>query len=200
MKETAVQAAFASLDIEAAGIARISEYFDRETLEQAVQMLCSAGQIATAGCGGSGIVARKFAHSLCCIEQNAHFLDPSEALHGGLGCLKAGDVLLLISRGGKTSELLPMIDTAKRKQVKIISFTEQTESVMAKQSDLVVRMQIPRESDPLNVMTTTSFLVPCAIFDAILAALIEETGYGLQQFAGIHPGGAVGAQLNAKTK
>ena len=121
---------------------------------------------------------------------------PSEAIHGGLGCVQKGDAVIFVSRGGATSELFPIIDVCVKKEATIICVTEKLDSPLAKKSDIVIKMKIERESDKLNIMATSSFVVTIAIFDALLAALIEETGYTLEQFGLIHPGGAVGQALN----
>ncbi|NLX66514.1 MAG: SIS domain-containing protein, partial [Bacteroidales bacterium] len=104
--------------------------------------------------------------------------------------------VVMVSRGGKTAELLPIIDVCRKKGVTLIGVTENLESPLAGSSQIVIPMKIKKESDPLNVMATTSFVVTIAIFDALLAAIMEDTGYQLAQFALIHPGGAVGNRLN----
>ena len=159
-------------------------------------MLASCGRIATCASGHSGIAARKFAHSLCCIERGAVFVPPCEAVHGGLGTLNNGDVMVMVSRGGKTAELMPILDVIKKRSVRLISITEKSDSPLAQAADIVLPLIIDRESDPLNIMATSSFFATVALFDALLAALITETGYTKEQFGVIHPGGAVGADLN----
>jgi D-arabinose 5-phosphate isomerase GutQ len=104
--------------------------------------------------------------------------------------------MVLASRGGKTSELIPIQRICKEKGVTIISITEDMESPLAMDSDIVIKMHVERESDKYNSQGTSSFVVLSAIFDAIQVALIEETGFRNEQFALIHPGGAVGERLN----
>ena len=106
--------------------------------------------------------------------------------------------MVFASRGGKTGELLPILDICKRKNVKVISITENTESPLAKGADAVLKMYVNRETDKYNSQGTTSTTALCAIFHSLQAALIEETGYKNEQFAVIHPGGAVGERLNKK--
>lgn len=185
-----------SLRIESKAIADIIDYLDQERFSEAVEALSNCPKIITCASGSSGIAAKKFAHSLCCIERNAQFLSPAEAIHGGMGCMKKGDAVVMVSRGGKTAELLPIIDVCNKKEVILIGITENMNSPLAKQSQIVIPMKIERESDPLNVMATASFVVTIAIFDAMLVAVMEKTGYRLEQFALIHPGGAVGNRLN----
>jgi len=195
-KESIIKTAINSLQIERDAIADIVDYLDRDSFYEAVKVLSSCPKIITCASGSSGIATKKFSHSLCCIERNAQFLSPAEAIHGGMGCMKKGDAVVMVSRGGKTAELLPIIDVCNKKDVILIGITENPDSTLAKQSQIVVPIKIKRESDKLNVMATSSFIATVAIFDAMLAAIMEVTNYKLDQFALIHPGGAVGNRLN----
>lgn len=191
-----IQIAKESLKIESKAISDIIDYLDEDRFIKAVDALSACPKIITCASGSSGIAAKKFAHSLCCIERNAQFLSPAEAIHGGMGCMKKGDAVVMVSRGGKTAELLPIIDVCNKKEVILIGITENLDSPLAKNSQIVVPMKIERESDGLNVMATASFVATIAIFDAMLASIMEITNYTLEQFALIHPGGAVGSRLN----
>ena len=196
MLEKAMELARESLRIESKAISDILAYLDEEAFARAVDALSKAPRIITSACGNSGVAAMKLAHSLCCIERPAKFMPPGEALHGGLGCVQAGDVVVLSSRGGKTAELMPIARACKSKKAIIMAVTENMDSPLARQADIILPMRIERESDRLNVMATSSFMVLVAIFDALLVAIMEETGYRMEQFALIHPGGAVGERLN----
>ena len=187
-----------AFEIEAESIIKTGEAVDKEAFLEAVKILSDATRIAAAGCGHSGIACRHFAHLMCCIERPARFISPAEAVHGATGYIQKGDVLLLASRGGKTAELLPIMDIARGKGAIIISVTENLSSPLAQGADIVLPMKITKETDKYNSQGTTSFIVTNAIFDALQAALIEETGYRNEQFAVIHPGGAVGERLNKK--
>lgn len=198
MKENSLKRAFESLEIESKAIADIAGYLDVESFGKAVEVLSSCPKIITCASGSSGIAAKKFAHSLCCIEQNAQFLSPAEALHGGLGCIKKDDAVVIVSRGGKTAELLPVIDVCNKKEAIIIGITENPDSPLARKAQVVVPLKIERESDKFNIMATASFIATVALFDAMLTAIMEETEYKLEQFSLIHPGGAVGMKLNGK--
>ena len=196
MSKDFVDVGFDAFAIESESIVKTGEAVDPAEFEKAVIALAGAERIAAAGCGHSGIACQHFTHLMCCIEQPARFIYPSEAVHGGLGYLQKGDVILLASRGGKTDELLPIADVAKEKGVFIITVTENLESPLAKIADATLKMAVTRECDKYNCQGTTSFAVTCAIFDALQAALVEYTGYRNEQFALIHPGGAVGKRLN----
>ena len=198
MDEKIVNIAKEAFETEALGIKATLEALDAEAFTKAVKVLAKAPRIAASGCGHTGIACRHFAHLMCCIERPARFISPAEAVHGATGYIQEGDVILLASRGGKTAELLPIMDIARRKGATIIAVTENLESPMAKGADIVLPMKVNRETDKYNSQGTTSFIVTNAIFDALQAALIEETGYKNEQFAVIHPGGAVGERLNKK--
>ena len=183
--------------IEAEAVAAAGEAVGEEAFMAAVELLAGAPRIAASGCGHSGIACRHFAHLMCCIERPARFISPAEAVHGATGFLQPGDVMLLASRGGKTKELLPILDICRRKGAKVICVTENLESPLALGADVVLPMRVTRETDRWNSQGTTSFTVQCVLFDALQAALIERTGYQNEQFAVIHPGGAVGERLSA---
>ena len=198
MNEQAKNYAAQAFEIEANDVRATWEHMDKEAFAKAVDALAKAERIAAAGCGHTGIACQHFAHLMCCIERPARFISPAEAVHGATGYIQKGDVLLLASRGGKTAELLPIMDIARGKGAIIISVTENLSSPLAQGADIVLPMKITKETDKYNSQGTTSFIVTNAIFDALQAALIAETGYRNEQFAVIHPGGAVGERLNKK--
>ena len=186
--------------IESSALSELGSKMDYSAMEQAVQAIVSAGCIATSGCGHSGIACMHFAHLLCCIELPARFISPSEAVHGALGFIHEHDVMILASRGGKTAELIPIMEICKKRKATVISITENLCSPLAQGSDIVIPMHVTRETDRENAQGTTSFIVLSSIFDALQAALIEHTGFSNSTFAIIHPGGAVGARLNTPEK
>ena len=198
MKTESMMAAKGAYDIEAACITEMKEYFDEEQFAKAVELLAKAERIGTTGCGHSGIICQHLAHLMCCIERPARFISPAEAVHGATGFLQKGDVMVFASRGGKTKELLPILDICKAKGVSVISVTENMKSPLALAADAVLKQHVNRETDKYNAQGTTSTTALCMIFHALQAALIEETGYQAEQFALIHPGGAVGERLNHK--
>lgn len=198
MNKEALLAAKAAFDIEAQCIVEMKDYFDDEAFSMAVELLKNAPRIGTSGCGHSGIVCQHLAHLLCCIERPARFVSPAEAVHGATGFLQKDDVMVFASRGGKTGELLPILEICRKKGVKVITVTENVESPLAQGADVVLKQHVNRETDKWNAQGTTSTTSLCVIFHALQAALIEETGYQAEQFAVIHPGGAVGERLNHK--
>ncbi len=196
MRKESLEAARAAYRIESECLSEMLNYFDDEAFSRAVELLKNAPRIGASGCGHSGIICQHFAHLMCCIEQPAKFISPAEAVHGGMGFLQAGDVIVFASRGGKTGELLPIMRICKEKGVHIITITENMESPLAQGADVVLKQYVNRETDKYNAQGTTSSTALCMIFHALQTALIEETDYQNEQFALIHPGGAVGERLN----
>ena len=198
ISEAALQYAKQAYRIEAECISELADYLNEEQFSKAVRLLSTAPRIAASGCGHSGIMCQHFAHLMCCIERPCRFISPAEAVHGAMGFMQQGDVMLFASRGGKTGELLPIVDICKAKGVRIITVTENEQSPLAMQADAVLKMHVNLETDKFNAQGTTSSTVLCVLFHALQAAIIEETGYQSDQFALIHPGGAVGERLNGK--
>ena len=198
MKKEALDAAKAAFVTESECIKEMAEYFDEAAYSEAAELLKNAERIGATGCGHSGILCQHFAHLMCCIEQPAKFISPAEAVHGGTGYLQKGDVCLFASRGGKTAELLPIMEICKRKGVRVIAVTENADSPIAKGADVVLHQHVNRETDRYNCQGTTSSTSLAVIFHVLQTILIEETGFKNEQFALIHPGGAVGERLNNK--
>jgi len=196
LKKESLEQALKVYEIESECIREMATYFDEEAFGKAAELLKNAQRIGASGCGHSGILCQHFAHLMCCIEQPAKFIPPSEAVHGGTGFLQKGDVCLLASRGGKTAELIPILDICRAKGVKVITVTENTESPLAKGADVVLKQHVNRETDKYNCQGTTSSTSLAVIFHILQTILIEETGFKNEQFALIHPGGAVGQRLN----
>ncbi len=196
MKQQSLAAARQAFLIEADCLTEAFCYIDSSQFARAIEVLASAPRIAASGCGHTGIACQHFAHLMCCIERPARFISPAEATHGATGYLQSGDVMLLASRGGKTAELLPILQICKKKGVTVIAVTENMDSPLAQCADIILKMFVTRETDKYNCQGTTSNTVLNALFDAMQAALIEEVDYQNDKFALVHPGGAVGERLN----
>ena len=166
MKTEAIQAALTAYDIEAECIREMKEYFNEEAFAKAVELLAKAPRIGTTGCGHSGIICQHMSHLMCCIERPSRFISPAEAVHGATGFLQSGDVMIFASRGGKTRELLPIVEICKKKQVSIITVTENLDSPLAQAADVVLKQHVNRETDKYNAQGTTSTTALCMIFHA----------------------------------
>lgn len=185
-----------SMENESRAVAALAQTLAREPILKALELLLQSEMTVLSACGSSGFATKKFAHSLCCIECPAKFVPPSEAVHGGMGALKKGNVLLLVSKGGKTEELLPLCEIAKKKEAYVIVVTANASGVLTEYADVVLMLPDVPESDRYGVMSTTSFATTIAIFDALMMGIMEAKDYPLSDFALIHPGGAVGKRIN----
>lgn len=189
------------LTMEAESIAQLRQTLEQEAVLAAANALMNCkGKVILSGCGTSAMAARKIAHSLCCIEIPALFLSPADAVHGALGVLQREDILILISKGGNTQELVNLIPACKTKGALLIGVSENPESVIAMQADIYLKVKVEQEPCRFNMLATASTLAVIATFDAICIALMQMTGYTREQFAVIHPGGAVGERLLNKVK
>jgi len=185
-----------TLSIEANSISGLVQSVSEEDILKAVKLIGDCkGKILVSGCGTSGAAAHKIAHSLCCVERPACYLNPADAVHGALGLLQKDDILILVSKGGNTRELLNMIPACKTKGAKLIGVSENPDSVLSNEADIFLKVNIEREPCPFNMLATASTVAVIAVFDAICIALMHYTGYTREQFAVIHPGGAVGYRL-----
>lgn len=179
-------------------VGRAAKELDYEAIERITTALheCGNGTVFCSGAGTSGIVARKVAHTLNCAGRPAVFLDPAEALHGGTGVLREGDVVILFSKGGETDELLQMIPVMHERRTRTIAVTMEDSGSLARNCDDVLILPEVEEADAGNVIATTSILVMIVAFDGIAMSLMKRSGYSLESFAKTHPGGAVGKRLN----
>lgn len=185
----------------AKALEKLAKTMDKTSLANCVEAIAKCkGRIITSGAGTSKIAAEKIAHSFSCVERSSFFLSPVEAAHGSLGSVQSDDVVILISKGGKTSEITNLIPALKAKKVFIISVTENENSILAKNSDIVLKVVIDREADKFNMMATTSTLAVIAVFDGIAMSLMSRSGFTKKQFSIIHPGGEVGEKLSQEFK
>lgn len=184
------------ISMEADAIGKLTEVLDEKAvLETAKALQNCKGKVILSGCGTSAMAAKKIAHSLCCIEIPALFLSPADAVHGGLGVLQEDDILILISKGGNTQELVNLIPACRTKKAKLIGVSENPDSKIAQAADIYMKVKAEREPCRFNMLATSSTLAVISTFDAICIALMQMTGYTREQFAVIHPGGAVGERL-----
>lgn len=188
-----------TLDMEGASILKLKETLNPESMVAVIQAIASCkGRIVAAGCGTSAMAAKKVVHSLNCIECPALFLTPSDAVHGGLGVLQKEDILILVSKGGNTSQLVELIPACRTKGATLIGVTEDPASKIGRAADILLNVRVDREPCRFNMLATASTLAVIATFDAICITLMQYKGYTREQFAVIHPGGAVGDRLLGK--
>lgn len=187
-----------TISIEAASIASLTSSLSKEEMLEVIKLIGDCkGKVIIAGCGTSAAAAKKIAHSLCCVERPAVYMNPADAVHGALGLLQKEDILILISKGGNTREILSMVPSCKTKGAKLIGVTENPESALAREADILLCIKVEKEPCPFNMLATASTMAVIAAFDAVCIALMQYTQYTKEQFAVIHPGGAVGDRLLA---
>lgn len=181
--------------LEAAAIAALLPQLD-ESFDRAVEMLrACTGRVVCTGMGKSGIVLKKIAATLSSTGTPALFLHPAEAIHGDLGMLVAGDVVLAASYSGTTAELLRLVETVKRLGLPIIAMTGNAASPLARHSDVHLGVAIDKEACPLNLAPTASTTATLALGDALAMAILEARGFTPEDFALLHPGGQLGKRL-----
>jgi arabinose-5-phosphate isomerase len=189
------QVAIEVLETEAAAIrgllAQLDEGFDR-----AVALLsATAGRVVCTGMGKSGLIMKKVAATLSSTGTPALFLHPAEAVHGDLGMIVAGDVVLAASTSGTTEELLRLVATLKRLGVPLVAMTGNPASPLARHADLHLAVSIDREACPHNLAPTASTTAMLALGDALAMALSEARGFTAEDFALLHPAGSLGKRL-----
>ena len=183
------------LRLEREAIAQLEARLD-DSFVQAVELIAvSPGRVIVAGVGKTGIIARKIAATLTSTGTPAIFLHPVESVHGDLGLVGPTDVAILISKSGATSELLILLEELKRLGVQVISITGSRDSSLARYSDVVLDASVGEEACPHDLAPTTSTTAALALGDALAVALLERKGFRREDFARLHPGGALGRRL-----
>ena len=167
-----------------------------EVFTQAVEcLLACGGRVVVSGMGKSGLVARKIAATLSSIGTPSLFLHPAEAVHGDLGMVVAGDVVLALSYGGETEEILRLLANIKRLQLKLLVMTGEPRSTLAQAADIVLDCSVAKEACAMGLAPTASTTTMLALGDALAVALGERRGFREEQFADLHPGGKLGKKL-----
>lgn len=183
------------LDIEIEALQSVRQQLGPE-FEEAVQVFAEcAGQIIVTGVGKSGIIANKIAATLRSTGTPATFLHAGEALHGDVGIVSSKDVVLAVGKSGETGELNSLLRFVKKSGARIISLTSNEDSAMAKLSDIVLNLAVPREACPLNLAPTASTTAAVAVGDAIAVTLMKIKNVSAADFARHHPGGQLGRRL-----
>lgn len=186
------------LRIEAEALLRLSNALDQRFVDAVLLCYACRGRVVVIGMGKSGIIGKKIAATLASTGTPAFFIHPAEALHGDLGMVLKDDMVLLLSYSGETGEVLNLIPSLKRQNLKIIGITGDTKSTLAKMSDIVLDISVSEEACPLGLAPTTSTTASLAIGDALAIALLSKRGFKKEDFAFFHPGGTLGRNLLLK--
>ncbi len=180
---------------EAEAVAALAERLNR-SFEQAVQLiLAGKGRVVVTGMGKSGLVGQKIASTMASTGTPAFFLHPAEGIHGDLGMIMTGDVVIAISNSGETEELLRILPVIKRLGTRLIAMSGNPESNLARSADLFLDVSVTEEACPLGLAPTSSTTATLAMGDALAVALLIERGFRAEDFAIFHPGGSLGKKL-----
>ncbi len=183
------------LETEAQAILALIGRLD-DSFERAVTLLAECrGRVLTAGMGKSGIISRKLAATLSSTGTPAFFLHPAEAIHGDLGAIQANDVVIALSYGGETQEILRLLEYIRRIGARLIAMTGNPRSTLAQASDVTLDCRVDEEACPLNLAPTASTTAALALGDALAMTLLVRKGFRPEDFAQLHPGGRLGKKL-----
>ncbi len=183
------------LAIEADAVRGVAERLDDQFVDAVQLLLACRGRVVVSGIGKSGHIARKIAATLASTGTPAFFVHPAEAVHGDLGMITAEDVFVALSYSGETDELLRIMPLVKRMDTPLIAITGNSKSSLAALSDAHLDGWIAKEACPMNLAPTASTVAALALGDALACAVLDARGFGPEDFARSHPGGALGRRL-----
>ena len=187
------------LKVESDAIAQTADRLDPTQVEKVIELLANClGKVVVLGVGKSGIIAQKIAATMTSAGTAALYLHPSDALHGGLGIVQEGDVVILLSNSGETDEIVAMLPYLKNRKVGIVAIVGSLNSTLARRADAVIDASVDQEACPLNLAPTTSTTVALAIGDALAMTLMKVKGLTTSDFANNHPAGRLGKRLTLR--
>ena len=184
-----------TFDIEAAAVLGLKSRIGPSFVEAIDLILNVRGRVVVMGMGKSGHVGRKIAATLASTGTPAMFVHPAEASHGDLGMIKSVDLVLAISNSGESDELAAILPVVKRQGVPLIAMTGRADSMLGRHADILLDSGVEKEACPLNLAPTASTTAQMALGDALAVALLDARGFGTEDFARSHPGGALGRKL-----
>ena len=180
---------------EAEAIARLADRLDENFTDAVKLILDSSGRVIITGMGKSGLVGKKVAATLSSTGTASFFLHAAEGVHGDLGLVRKGDIVIAITKSGATEELYQILPTIKRLGVKIILMTAQVDSPLAGKCDIVLDCSVVSEVGSDNLIPTSSSTAAMVMGDALAVALLKERNFSPEDFAFLHPGGSLGRRL-----
>ena len=183
------------LEIEAKAIADLATRLDGAFERAAELLLECVGRVVVTGMGKSGIVAQKIAATLSSTGTPSFFMHPAEALHGDLGMLVRGDVVIALSNSGETEEIVRLLELIRRLGASIVGMSGDPGSTLARFADVHLHVGVDREACPLDLVPTASTTAALALGDALAVAVYARRGFSAQDFARVHPGGRLGRRL-----
>ena len=183
------------LTTEAEAILRLRDRLDTAFVRAVELLSACTGRVVWTGVGKSGIICRKLAATMASTGTPALFLHPTEAIHGDLGMVAAGDVVVAVSNSGETEELVRLLEYLKRVGTSLIAFTSRPDSTLAGNADVHLDLAVDREACPHNLAPTASKTAALALGDALALAVSVRKGFKPEDFAQLHPGGRLGRRL-----
>src|SRR6476660_7758321 len=183
------------LEVEAAAILGLIDHIDQTFIDVVELINGISGRVITMGLGKSGIICKKVSATLASTGTPSFFLHPAEAIHGDLGMIVRGDIVLAISNSGETEELLRLLPSIKRIGAELVAITGNPASTIAKGADYHISAAISKEACPLGIAPTASTTATLALGDALAMALLLRKGFKEEDFAFLHPGGKLGKRF-----
>lgn len=183
------------IEAEAEAIGSVTPIVDDSFAEAAGMIYDCTGSCIVSGIGKAGIIGQKISATMASTGTPSHFLHPVEAVHGDLGRLRKDDIVIVLSYGGETDEIIRLINLVKQLQIKLIAITGDSESTLSKYADVVLCMGQMSEACPLGVAPSVSTACMLAVGDALAFTVMKARNFGVEDYARFHPGGSLGAKL-----
>lgn len=186
---------------EGSEISDLGSTLDMSGLSKLIEIINTCkNNIFITGCGTSAMAAKKAVHTLRVVNKTTFYLNPSDAVHGALGTVHENDLVIIISKGGNTAELVSFLPNLKEKNTFIIAITENLNSKIAQASDFVFRVHVKKELDEFNMLATASTMAVISVFDVVAVVLMNLDHFSESQFLVNHPSGDVGERLKKDIK
>ena len=198
--KTIIEIAKEVIRIEANAVAQLEQRINEHFVSAVEIILHCSGRVIVSGMGKSGIIGRKIVATLNSTGTPSMFLHPSDAVHGDLGMVREGDVVVCISKSGNTKELMQLVPMFKRVNAKIISLVGNIHSPLAKNSDAVLDCSVEQEACPHDLAPTSSTTATLVMGDALAIVLLEQRNFSAEDFALFHPGGNLGNSYSSTVK
>ncbi len=188
------------LRIESEAILGLIKGLDQRFVDAVLLCFACQGHVVVIGMGKSGLIGKKISATFASTGTPAFFMHPSEGIHGDLGMISKNDIALMISNSGETEEILRILPSLKRLDLKLITLTGEIKSTLAKHSHVVLDVSVDEEACSLGLAPTASTTATLAMGDALAVALLEKRGFRKEDFASFHPGGSLGRNLLLKVE
>ena len=193
-----IETAINTIKIEHQAITRLTEGIDEEFVSIVELIYKAKGRLVITGIGKSAIIGQKIVATLNSTGTAALFMHAADAIHGDLGMIRDGDILLCISKSGETAEVKALVPLIRQLNAPLIAMVSRKDSFLGKNADFILHTPVDQEADPNNLAPTTSTTLQIVMGDALATALLKAKGFSPRDFAQVHPGGSLGKQLYLK--